>query len=104
MEQIQKFWTGLLDALSKLVIPDWGALIALLPLFVLAAILLWIAMTFRAYAVLGPRQRGRQFVPVPPAGLHAVPRSRRSSGPSARRCSSSGSSWAQARSCSPPAP
>lgn len=71
MEQIQKFWTGLLDTLSKFVIPDWGALIALLPLFVLAAILLWIAMTFRAYAVLGPRQRGRQYVPVPPSGLHA---------------------------------
>jgi plastocyanin len=71
MEQIQKLWTGILDTLSKLVIPDWGALIALLPLFVLAAILLWIVMAFRAYAVLGPRQRGRQFVPVPPAGLHA---------------------------------
>jgi plastocyanin len=71
MEQIQKLWTGILDTLSKLVIPDWGALVGLLPLFVLGAIALWLAMTFRAYAVLGPRQRGRQFVPVAPAGLHA---------------------------------
>lgn len=71
MEQIQKLWTGILDTLSKLVIPDWGALIALLPLFVLVAIVLWLAMTVRAYAVLGPRQRGRAFIPVAPAGLHA---------------------------------
>jgi plastocyanin len=71
MEQIQAFWTGILDTLSKLVIPDWGSLIALLPVFILVGILLWIAMTVRAYAVLGPRQRGRQYIAVPPAGLHA---------------------------------
>jgi plastocyanin len=71
MEQIQTLWTGILDTLSKLVIPDWGALIALLPLFILVAIALWFLMTVRAYAVLGPRQRGRQFIAVAPAGLHA---------------------------------
>jgi plastocyanin len=71
MDQIQTFWTGILDTLSKLVIPDWGALVALLPLLVLVGIALWLVLTVRAYAVLGPRQRGRQFVPVPPAGLHA---------------------------------
>ena len=71
MEQIQIFWTGLLDILSKLVIPDWGALIALLPVFVLAGIVLWFVMTVRAYAVLGPRERGRRYIAVPPAGLHA---------------------------------
>lgn len=71
MEQIQKLWTGILDTLSKLVIPDWGALIALLPLFVLIGIALWLLLTVRAYAVLGPRQRGRQYIPVPPGGLHA---------------------------------
>jgi len=71
MQQIQTLWTGILDTLSKLVIPDWGALIALLPLFVLIGIALWVLMTVRAYATLGPRQRGRQFVPVAPAGLHA---------------------------------
>jgi len=71
MEQIQKLWTGILDILSKLVIPDWGALVALLPLFVLALVALWLLMTVRGFATLGPRQRRPQFAPVPPAGLHA---------------------------------
>jgi plastocyanin len=71
MQQIQVFWTGILDTLSKLVIPDWGSLIALLPVFILVGILLWLAMTVRAYAVLGPRERGRRYIAVPPAGLHA---------------------------------
>jgi plastocyanin len=71
MEQIQKLWTGILDVLSKLVIPDWGGLIALLPVFLLVGVLLWILMTVRAYAVLGPRERGRRYIAVPPAGLHA---------------------------------
>ena len=62
MEQIQKLWTGILDTLSKLVIPDWGALIALLPVFILVGVLLWLVMTVRAYAVLGPRQRGRRYI------------------------------------------
>jgi plastocyanin len=71
MEQIQVFWTGILDTLSKLVIPDWGALIALLPVFILVGVLLWLVMTVRAFAVLGPRERGRRYIAVPPAGLHA---------------------------------
>jgi len=71
MEQIQKLWTGILDVMSKLVIPDWGGLIALLPVFLLVGVLLWVLMTVRAYAVLGPRERGRRYIAVPPAGLHA---------------------------------
>lgn len=71
MEQLQKLWTGILDTLSKLVIPDWGALIALLPVFLAAGVVLWLVMTVRGFAVLGPRQRGRQYIPVAPAGLHA---------------------------------
>lgn len=71
MDQIQRFWTGLLDTLSKLVIPDWGSLIALLPVFILVGVLLWLLLTVRAYAVLGPRERGRRYIAVPPAGLHA---------------------------------
>ena len=104
MEQIQKLWTGILDTLSKLVIPDWGALIALLPLFVLVAI----APVDRddVPGLRGPRARGSAAASSSrcrrPASTRRARRSRRSSGPSARRCSSSGSSSAAARSCSPP--
>jgi hypothetical protein len=35
IDQIQKFWGDFLTFLSTLVIPDWSALIALLPVFIL---------------------------------------------------------------------
>src|SRR4029077_6283296 len=31
----------------------------------------WRLLTVRGFATVGPRQRRPQFVPVPPAGLHA---------------------------------
>ena len=40
-------------------------------MFILVGVLLWLVMTVRAYAVLGPRERGRRYIAVPPAGLHA---------------------------------
>ena len=71
MEQLQAAWTAILDFLSKLIIPDWGGLIALLPVFVLVLILLWIGSVFRAFATAGPKQRGiLRREPVTPAGVH----------------------------------
>ena len=61
MQQIQVFWTGLLDTLSKLVIPDWGSLIGLLPIFVLVGVLgpllSLIALVWLIYLVRKPRAR-----------------------------------------------
>lgn len=71
MEQLQAAWTAILDFLGKLIIPDWGGLIALLPVFVLVLIALWIASVMRAFATAGPRQRGiLRRSPVTPAGVH----------------------------------
>ena len=71
MEQLQAAWTAILDFLSKLIIPDWGGLIALLPVFVLVLILLWIGSVMRAFATAGPKQRGMlRREPVTPAGVH----------------------------------
>lgn len=71
MEQLQAAWTAILDFLGKLIIPDWGGLIALLPVFVLVLILLWIGNVVRLFATVGPKQRGigRQQ-PVTPQGVH----------------------------------
>ena len=33
MQLLQQIWNGILDLTKLLVIPDWGALIALLPVF-----------------------------------------------------------------------
>ncbi|MFI5226527.1 MAG: cupredoxin domain-containing protein [Candidatus Limnocylindrales bacterium] len=72
MDKLQELWTQILDLLSKLVIPDWGALIALLPVFLLAMIVGWLLFLLRASRKLGPRQRGPGRQPrVPPSGVHA---------------------------------
>jgi hypothetical protein len=39
MDNLNQLWSGLLDFLSKLVIPDWGALIGLLPVFLVIGVL-----------------------------------------------------------------
>jgi plastocyanin len=73
MDKIQQLWSAFLDFSSKLVIPDWGALVALMPIGVLAFIVLSTVLIVRAYAMAGPRERGLAAVgPLPPSGVHAA--------------------------------
>jgi hypothetical protein len=39
IDSLNNAWTGLLDFLTKLIVPDWGSLIGLLPLFLLIGVL-----------------------------------------------------------------
>ncbi len=69
MEQI---WNSILDLTSRFVIPDWGSLIALIPIAILALVVLFIAWLLWRASTLGPRQRGRGRIrPAPPPGVHA---------------------------------
>jgi hypothetical protein len=38
-DALQNLWTGLLDLLSKVVIPDWNSLVALLPVFLVIGVI-----------------------------------------------------------------
>ncbi len=71
MELLQKIWDGLLGLIAKLVIPDWGSLIALLPVFVTVPVILYFVGRLIQYRRLGPRRRrpGR-IKPVTPPGIH----------------------------------
>src|SRR5215210_6763333 len=71
MELLQTIWNGILDLTKLLVIPDWGALIALLPVFMAVAVILFLISRILVYRRLGPRRRrpGR-IKPVTPAGIH----------------------------------
>jgi plastocyanin len=70
--RILDLWDGILDLTSKLVIPDWGALVALLPLLLLALVVLFFLSRVALYANLGPSHRGvRRVTPLPPPGVHA---------------------------------
>ena len=69
---LDQIWTAILDFTSKLVIPDWGALIGLIPVALAAIVVLWLVMTVYRFATIGPRRRGkRRLTPLPPPGIHA---------------------------------
>jgi hypothetical protein len=63
LDQISHLWSDFLAFLSKLVIPDWPGLIALLPIFVLIGIvgplLSLAALAWLGYGITKPRVRVR---------------------------------------------
>ena len=62
----------LLEALNPLMLPDWGALVGLIPVGLAALVVLWLIFTVRKFATAGPTRRGKQRVkPRPPEGVHA---------------------------------
>ena len=68
---MEELWHSLLKTIEPIVIPDWGALVNLLPVFLGLAIALWIGSTARRFATVGPARRGRgRLAPRPPSGLH----------------------------------
>lgn len=68
---IEQIWNGILEFTSQFVIPDWGSLIALLPVFVAILVILFFARVALAYATAGPTRRGGgRRKPVAPPGIH----------------------------------
>jgi plastocyanin len=71
MELLQGLWNAILDLTKLLVIPDWGALIALLPVFMGVVVVAFMLSRIALYRRLGARRRrpGR-IKPVTPVGVH----------------------------------
>jgi plastocyanin len=68
---MEALYRSILDLLSKIVIPDWGELIKLLPLGLAALVLLWLLLTVRLFATAGPTRRApARLSPAPPPGVH----------------------------------
>lgn len=61
VDQLNSLWNQILDFLSLLVIPDWGSLIGLLPIFlvvgVLGPLLSLLALVWLVYLVRKPRTK-----------------------------------------------
>ena len=71
MELLEQLWSGLLDLLALFVIPDWGALIALLPVFIGVVVVLFFLGVVARYRGLNPaRRRPGRVAPVTPPGVH----------------------------------
>ena len=68
---LEDIWNALIEFSAQFVIPDWGALVLLIPvglLVLVVAYLLWLVVRF---ANAGPTRRGkRRLPPIAPAGLH----------------------------------
>ena len=56
---IETAWSGILGLTEKLVMPDWGALIGLLPVAVMALAILYLLILARRWFTAGPKQRSR---------------------------------------------
>jgi hypothetical protein len=82
VDQLNQIWNQVLGFMSQLVIPDWGALIGLLPIFlvigVLGPLLSLLALVWVVYLVRRPRARlavleGPYPAPIDAAGQPAYP-------------------------------
>jgi plastocyanin len=61
----------LLELAAVFITPDWNALLALFPIFLLVLFLAWFAFTLRKFATLGPTRRApARLQPVTPAHVH----------------------------------
>ena len=68
---LERIWTNLLELTAQFVTPDWGKIIAFLPILfvvIVVALLLWV---FRRLVKAPPARRGKQRIPSKtPAGVH----------------------------------
>ncbi len=82
IEHLDTLWNQLIDVASKLVIPDWGALVGLLPVFLvigmLGPILTVGLLAWLSYAIRRPRAKvrldeGPRLVPLHASGRPVAP-------------------------------
>ncbi len=61
----------LLDIAAIFITPDWSKLLALFPILLALLFAVWIMVTIRGFAAVGPRRRApARIEPVTPAGIH----------------------------------
>jgi plastocyanin len=67
----EDLWNGILQLTSKFVIPDWGSVIAMLPVLVFAgAIVIIVILFLNIWRHPKPRVGKVKVEPIPPAGVH----------------------------------
>lgn len=62
---------GVIDFTEQFIIPDWGALVGLIPIGLAGIVALYLSWTAYRFATAGPTRRGvRRLPPVAPPGIH----------------------------------
>lgn len=73
LQELEQIWNGLIDFSSKLVTPDWGSLVNLLPIFlvigVVGPLLTLLVVAWFVYVVRKPRLATGYVDPRRPASL-----------------------------------
>jgi plastocyanin len=68
---LERLWTSILDLVAQFVTPDWGVLVALLPVGIFVLVLLVLVRIFARLMTAPPARRGtRRVKPKTPAGIH----------------------------------
>jgi len=68
---IEELWSGLIAFSEQFIVPDWGELVALIPLLLAGLVFLYLFWIIYRFATAGPTRRGmRRMPPVTPAGIH----------------------------------
>lgn len=68
---MQELWKSILELLARIVTPDWGELIKLIPVALLGVVVLFFLITLRAFATAGPTRRApARLTPIAPPDLH----------------------------------
>ncbi|HXG40754.1 MAG TPA: hypothetical protein VNJ28_07400, partial [Candidatus Limnocylindrales bacterium] len=66
MEVFHQLWEAILELTARLVIPDWDAVVALIPIGLAGLVALYLVWIAARFATAGPTVRGRQRVrPLP---------------------------------------
>ncbi|MBI2762307.1 MAG: cupredoxin domain-containing protein [Chloroflexi bacterium] len=68
---MQELWKSILELLARIVTPDWGELIKLIPVALLGVVVLFFLITLRGFATAGPTRRApARLTPIAPPDLH----------------------------------
>lgn len=68
---LDELWSGLIRFTEQFIVPDWGSLIGLLPVFLAIVVALYLTGMIYRFATAGPTRRGiRKLPPVAPSGIH----------------------------------
>ena len=68
---IEQIWNSILEFTSKLVIPDWPSVIAMLPVVLTVIVVAFVVRIMLAWATAGPKRiRPARVTPVAPPGVH----------------------------------
>ncbi len=68
---LEDIWNWFLEVTAKLVTPDWGAIVALLPVVIMVLVVVWLIWIVRRFRVQPPARRGKtRLTRRTPAGIH----------------------------------